>query len=687
MKNRFFRMLAFLLTLCILLPAAAACSKNPAAPGDTTETPGTGTPGTDAPSTEEPKPEPPETYGDPVQNPEPGPEFTRGEPLTQEELALFDSVSAAFEDMLAPPVSLPFLDLLEEALSAGTVSASLELESVLPLNMRHWFRDCKLDFCLTTDENGVPVFDGSLSWGGNPSISGKAYLDEDGLLLSSPSLFDTAYFITYEELTLFLVAVLGGAYDDDTANLYEPVIYYDGETRKERVDPESVELYLSLTSNKMTIAPYSFRDLLGLGVSKMLYADLMAEADEDGYIKVTEENYTEIVYICGEYLKVFGLWIYNGDASVNETFFEEFLFYSAGPKEDGGASPLGSILSLMGGATSLGPRENVTVDYEQAILDWLRENEEAISRLAETLGEKLFDAFTSGVTVEKSKGIFRHTFGGVEVKVNSITVDVTTEAFLAVLEVLREDVAQSLEVKTLLMDLLENRGILASAIGENNTEEWLDTVMTSLDRLLVTALREIHSAGISVDAVFYLASSDDRPVALEIGLGGADGSREVLFRRYHITNVFGADVVAFEVGPYRVEFSLSGDGEFTDITLYENDRPLCLLSLLASEHSDMWSLVYAEAAGDSSWDIVWDLNGTYKKTESGLDVTFTRLKLHRENETVWLHWNISLSTESAVEPVPPYELFSGILPSERRRLVRAVEKLYAFADAVLSKGE
>ena len=166
-------------------------------------------------------------------------------------------------------------------------------------------------------------------------------------------------------------SALAGAmgYYNSEAPMYAPIINYNGNERVPVELPENTDIYLSLVSEEMTMASYSFQFMLDYYVDEELYNSLKEQANGYGYIKVTEENYADIVTICDQYLWAFNmdLWMYDffeaedgeyvwseedgdyvpveegqtgthnyeqvlvdGQPVVNEEYLEEFFFYISG---------------------------------------------------------------------------------------------------------------------------------------------------------------------------------------------------------------------------------------------------------------------------------------------------------------------------------------------------------------------
>ena len=127
------------------------------------------------------------------------------------------------------------------------------------------------------------------------------------------------------------------------APIYLPVVpnYSNGGVPDYSFDVDASKVYINLTSNEMTITGYSFEYMLRYSVDKELYDKLADYADGYGYILVSEDNADDVYTICDQYLKTFGMSIYNSDGSINDEYFKEFLFYASGKSEALGFDSVG----------------------------------------------------------------------------------------------------------------------------------------------------------------------------------------------------------------------------------------------------------------------------------------------------------------------------------------------------------
>lgn len=117
--------------------------------------------------------------------------------------------------------------------------------------------------------------------------------------------------------------------------IYDPIVpaYGENDIPDYSYDIDANDVYINLTTNEMTFAPYSFTTIrdeyLGAADAQALdelMTKLSLDANVYGYIPVTDNNYDTLVAAMDIYLVPFGLSIYNEDGSVNIEFFKEFLF-------------------------------------------------------------------------------------------------------------------------------------------------------------------------------------------------------------------------------------------------------------------------------------------------------------------------------------------------------------------------
>ena len=125
-------------------------------------------------------------------------------------------------------------------------------------------------------------------------------------------------------------AVAGGAeFYNSEAPIYANLIVYDGDTPVKAEDAAGKKLYINPTATNMTMASYSFYAICNdYGyIESALYNKIAEGVNAYGYIEITDANKADIVEMMDQYLSAFDMSIYNEDGSVNEAYYDEFLFY------------------------------------------------------------------------------------------------------------------------------------------------------------------------------------------------------------------------------------------------------------------------------------------------------------------------------------------------------------------------
>ena len=161
-------------------------------------------------------------------------------------------------------------------------------------------------------------------------------------------------------------AIAGGYnYYYSQTPIYDPVVpaYGAGETPDYSFDLNSQPVYINLDIAMDNYSGYSFALIKDYGyiadVEKPVldengkpvlgedgeplnqfipgatyYAELKTEANQFGYIQVTEENKEKVIVIMDQFLSAFKMSVYNKDGSVNKELFMEFLYYYTGEISD-----------------------------------------------------------------------------------------------------------------------------------------------------------------------------------------------------------------------------------------------------------------------------------------------------------------------------------------------------------------
>lgn len=127
-------------------------------------------------------------------------------------------------------------------------------------------------------------------------------------------------------------AVAGGAeFYNSEAPIYANYIIPYGEGGSPVVDEraEGKKIYINPTATNMTFASYSFYELCNdYGfIDSELYSKVADQTNAYGYIEITDANKADIVEMMDQYCSAFSISIYNEDGSVNEEYYNEFLFF------------------------------------------------------------------------------------------------------------------------------------------------------------------------------------------------------------------------------------------------------------------------------------------------------------------------------------------------------------------------
>lgn len=131
-------------------------------------------------------------------------------------------------------------------------------------------------------------------------------------------------------------AVAGGLllYNSD-APIYDVVVPAYGEEDEPdySFDLANNKVYINLTSDGMTIAPYTFYEFVtDYGFCDGdLYDELAETANAYGYIEITDANKDKVLELMDQYLSAFGMSIFaDEEGTVEEELYMEFLFYNTG---------------------------------------------------------------------------------------------------------------------------------------------------------------------------------------------------------------------------------------------------------------------------------------------------------------------------------------------------------------------
>ncbi len=133
-------------------------------------------------------------------------------------------------------------------------------------------------------------------------------------------------------------AIAGAAaFYNSESPIYSPVVppYGEGVTPDYSFDIVNNKVYISLTSDAMTFAGYSFYTIYDYGyISDATYSAVEAYENVYGYVEVTEENKAAVLKLMDEYCSAFGVSIYDAENNVNQNYYMEFLFYQSGVGEE-----------------------------------------------------------------------------------------------------------------------------------------------------------------------------------------------------------------------------------------------------------------------------------------------------------------------------------------------------------------
>lgn len=178
------------------------------------------------------------------------------------------------------------------------------------------------------------IFDISLNpnakWENGEEITSKDYIESMKRLLD-PKMknYQAKRYCTGE------AAVAGGlAYYNSESPIYDVVVpaYGASDTPDYSFDLSSADVYINLSSNDMTLAPFSFATVCNdYGyIDRSLYNTVAESVNAYGYVKITDDNREDVLSLMDQYLGAFGFSIYNGDGSVNNEFYMELLYYVTG---------------------------------------------------------------------------------------------------------------------------------------------------------------------------------------------------------------------------------------------------------------------------------------------------------------------------------------------------------------------